>query len=344
MSRRIGVIGTGEIARVHMEAAAPLGWTVAGGCDINKDAARAFCEPFGGNVYENAQALLDDPSIDTVYLCTRHDSHEELGCAAIAAGKNVFLEKPVAFTAAGAKRLLAAHRKRPVPFAVGYNMRMAPATQRFCSLLKRNGAQVNAFKASMTGPPFMDGWASDPVQGGGVLVCQGSHMFDLLRYVLGSPAAAVCAATQHLGLRAEREPNAATLLVRLENGVCGTLLLHDRGTASFHAGTEGRMVSLTAYSPQGTFEMDAYGKVRWGTEDGFFEELPCPDRSQCVSWGYAAQAAEFARLLDEGVSRLCTVEQGAATAAAVEAARAAARLGVWTPVEQILMNEAEEHI
>jgi len=341
MTRRLGVIGTGEIARLHMEAVAPMGWRLAGGFDVNTDAARSFCGTFGGRVYESAQALLEDAQIDTVYLCTRHDSHVELGCAAIAAGKNVFLEKPMAFTAAGAARLLAAHRKRPVPFAIGYNMRMAPATQRFCALLKQHGAQVNAFRASMTGPPFMDGWASDPVQGGGVLVCQGSHMFDLLRYVLGSPVAAVCAATQHLGLAREREANAATLLIRLENGVCGTLLLHDRGTASFHAGTQGRMVNLTAYAPQGTFEMDAYGKVRWGTEDGFFEELPSADRSQCVSWGYAAQAAEFARLLDTGASRLCTAAQGADTVAAVEAARSAAKSGVWVPVAHASKNRAE---
>lgn len=334
MSRTIGVIGAGEIARMHMEAVGPLGWKVAGGYDVDKDAAQAFCETFGGRIYESAQALLDDPSIDTVYICTRHDSHAALGCAAIVAGKNVFLEKPAAITASGARQLLEAHLARPVPFAVGYNMRMAPATQRFCSLLKQYSVQVSAFKASMTGPPFMDGWASDPIQGGGVLVCQGSHMFDLLCYVLGSKVAAVCVATQHLELSAEREPNAATLLVRLENGVCGTLLLHDRGTASFHAETEGRMVSLTVYAPQGTFEMDAYGKVRWGTEDGFFEELPSPDRNQCVSWGYAAQAAEFSRLLDTGTSCLCTPEEGAATVAMVEAARAAAKTGVWTRIKQ----------
>lgn len=332
MIRRIGVIGAGEIARIHMEAISPLGWQVAGCYDVSKEAAGSFREAFGGRIYESAQALLEDETIDTVYLCTRHDSHVALGCAAIAAGKNVFLEKPMAMTASDAGRLLAAYQANPVPFVLGYNMRMAPATQRFCRLMKEHGVQAYTFKASMTGPPFMDGWASDPVQGGGVLVCQGSHMFDLLGYVLGGKVAEVCAATQYLGLGEEREPNAATVLVRLENGVCGTVLLHDRGTASFHAGTEGRMVSLTVYAPQGTFEMDAYGKVRWGTKDGFFEELPSLDRSQCVSWGYAAEAAEFSRLLDTGTSCLCTPEQGAAVAAAVEAARRSA--GTWTEVKQ----------
>ena len=102
------------------------------------------------------------------------------------------------------------------------------------------------------------------------------------------------------------------------------------------------MVGITAYAPQGTFEMDAYGKVRWGTAEGFFEELPSRDRSQCVSWGYAAQAAEFARLLDTGASQLCTLEQGVQTAEAVEAARAAAAQTQWVPVSRACDEKMEE--
>lgn len=335
MRRTIGVIGTGEIARLHMQAAAPLGWQVAGGYDLDTAAARAFCEAYGGKPYPSVQALLEDTRIDIVYLCTRHDSHVPLAAAACAAGKRVFLEKPVAMDLAGAEELYRAYRANSVPFAVGYNMRIAPATARLCELLRLHGARVQAFRASMTGPPFMDGWASDPQQGGGVLVCQGSHMFDLLRFVLGSPVESVCVDTQYLGLPCDREPNAATLLVKLENGVCGTLLLHDRGIPSFHADDEGRMVGLTVYAPQGTFEMDVYGKVRYGTEKGFFEELPSADRSQCVSWGYAAQAAEFARLLDTGTSKLCTLAEGLHTAAAVEAARISAKTMKWTPVKRV---------
>lgn len=342
MKHVIGVIGAGEIAHLHMKAVAPLGWRLAGCYDVDAERARSFCAVWGGRTYAGAQPLLEDPAIDTVYLCTRHDSHVSLCQAAMAAGKNIFVEKPVALTTGEARRLLAAHKAAPVPLAVGYNMRVAPATRRFCELLRTHGAQVSAFRASMTGPPFMSGWASDPVQGGGVLVCQGSHMFDLLRYTLGSPIASVCAATQHLGLDTAREPNAAVLLVKLENGACGTLLLHDRGTASFHAGQEGRMVGITAYAPQGTFEMDAYGKVRWGTAEGFFEELPSRDRSQCVSWGYAAQAAEFAKLLDTGASQLCTLEQGVQTAEAVEAARAAAAQTQWVPVSRACDEKMEE--
>jgi len=333
MKRNIGVIGTGDIAYLHMEAVAPLGWQIIGAYDINPSALQAFCVKNNCRPYKNADAILKDAQIDTVYVCTQHDSHVKLGCAAILAGKNVFMEKPPALTVSGAQELLKTHSTRPVPFVVGYNMRVAPATVRFCELLKMHGAQIEAFRASMTGPSFMEGWASDSIRGGGVLVCQGSHMFDLLEYVLGSPVVAVCAVTQHLSLDISREPNASMLLIRLKNDVFGTLLLHDRGCSSFHAGSEGRMANVVVYSPQGTFEMDVYGKVRWGTTEGFFEESPCMDCSQILSWGYAAEAKEFGKFIDSGETRLCTLEESIPTVEAIAAARISAQTMKWTLVK-----------
>lgn len=336
----VGVIGTGEIARLHIQAIRSLGWRIAGGCDTDPAAVKSFCKCCGGRVYPEVQQLLRDPEVDVIYLCTRHNSHPELCMAAMEAGKSVFMEKPAAMGMKQARELLACYRRHSVPVAVGYNMRVAPATLRFRVLLQEYGAQVKAFRASMTGPPFMDGWASDPVEGGGVLLCQGSHMFDLLSFTLGSPVAAICADAWHIGIDQAREPNAAMLLIRLKNGVCGTLLLHDRGNAHFHAGKEGRMVSLTAYAPEGTFEMDAYGGVRWGTSEGFFEEKPEPGASQCERWGYAAQACEFARLLETGKSSLCTLEQGVEVVQAVEAAKIAVKSMQWTPVKQARRESA----
>ena len=339
MTHRVGFIGTGEIARLHAAALARMeGWEPAAGYDANGETGAAFCRGVGCAQARSAEEIFEDGRIDTVYICTRHDSHAQLAAAACRAGKNIFLEKPVALTPQAARPLEEAYRENPVPLAVGYNMRVTPAVERLKALLKQHGARPDSFRASMTGPPFMDGWASDPAAGGGVLVCQGSHMFDLLAHVLGSPVAAVCAATQHLRLPKEREPNAAALLVKLANGVCGTLLLHDRGTAAYHAQNEGRMVNLTVYAPEGTFDADAYGKVRWGTQGGFFEELPSPDRSQLVSWGYMAQARAFARLLETGESPLCGLKEALRTARAVAAAKTAAQ-GGWAAVQYTAFNQ-----
>lgn len=335
MKRRVGIIGTGEIARLHAEALEALGWEIAGGYDIIPEVLENFCRAYHCPAYGGAREILEDSSIDAVYICTRHDSHVQLGIEAIEKKKTVFMEKPAALSLAEAKRLIQAYRKTPVIFTVGYNMRVSPALQRFMNLLAGNGAEIKAFRASMTGPAFMRGWASDPQQGGGVLVCQGSHMFDLLQYVTGSPVEAVCAVTDHLDIGTGREPNAAAILVRMKSGVTGTLLMNDEGTAGFHAGMQGRMVNITVYTGKGTFDVDAYGKVRWGTEDGYWEELPCPDSDPVRRWGYMEQAKYFARQLDGESSCLCTLEQAVQVAAVVEAARISAKTASWQPVEMI---------
>lgn len=336
MAHRIGFIGTGEIARIHARAIQSLdsGSRIVAAYDVNPEAVEGFCRTFGGEPCLSAQHMMDTDVIDTVYICTRHDSHADLAQKACLARKRVFLEKPVAMDFTQALSLRSVYEEYPVPLAVGFNMRVAPATLRFKEVLSRCAVQPESFRASMTGAPFMGGWASDPALGGGVLVCQGSHMFDLLVNIIGSPVEAVCAYTQHLAHPKLMEPNAANLLIRLENGLCGTLLLHDRGCRTFHVEPGGHMVNLTLYSPQGTFELDAYGRIRYATGESYVEELPAVSRDICQSWGYQRQAREFDGL-DLSTNLLCTLKDAVQTAAAVDAARLSAKDLGWIRVQEV---------
>lgn len=334
MGSKIGFIGTGEIAAIHAEALKRLdgGVVIMGGYDVAVKSAEGFCGKFGGKIYQNAESIIEDKEIDTLYICTRHDSHVGLSLAAIRAGKRIFLEKPIAMNLNDANALLKQYEQTPVPMAVGYNMRVSPATLRFKELIKEYGVKPESFRANMTATPFMSGWASDPREGGGVLVCLGSHMFDLITLLLNSPIKRLCAAVQHISLPESKEGNSATILLQLENGVCGTLLLHDRGIREFHVEPEGRMTNVTLYSPQGTFEVDVYGKVRYGTSKGFCEEITSGGRDQCRSWGYEQENAEFLKLLNGRRSELCTVEQAVKVAAAVDAARSSDYTQSWAEV------------
>lgn len=334
MSNKVGFIGTGEIAAIHAEAIKRLGGglSIAGAYDVLGTSAAVFCAKYGGRVYQDSESLITDKEIDTLYICTRHDSHVTLSLAAIKAGKAIFLEKPVAMNSKDAHMLLEQYEKTPVPMAVGYNMRVSPAALRFKELMGEYGVKPESFRANMTGAPFMSGWATDPKEGGGVLVGLGSHMFDLITHLLGSPIKRLCAAVQHISLPEIKEGNSATILLQLENGVCGTLLLHDRGCREYHVEPEGRMTNITAYSPQGTFDVDAYGKVRYGTSKGFCEEIPSGRRDQCSSWGYEKENAEFLKLLNGNKTELCTIEQAVRVADAVEAARRSNSKKSWAEI------------
>lgn len=335
MRNQIGFIGTGEIARIHADSILnlPLCWDIHGGYDLNRSACEAFHKNYGGKSYENPEDLISDPDIDTVYICTRHDSHARYGKMACEYGKNVFLEKPVAMDSGQAVQLLQVWNENPVPFAVGYNMRVAPSIIKLKEKLKQYKVIPEAFRVNMTGVPFMQGWAGDPKTGGGVLVCQGSHMFDLIMVVMGSLIREVCAEVLWLGQPCGLEPNGAVVLIKLENGVCGTLLMHDRGNESYHVAPGGGMVNITVYSEQGTFDADAYGRLRYGTEAGLCSMIPTGTDKVTERWGYQKETECFVRLTEGQGGPLCTLKQAVNTARVVDAARRSAAERKWVAVD-----------
>lgn len=327
--KKIGVIGSGEIALMHAQALRRQNAGFSAAYDVHADTLHTFCRETGAAPYAGVSEILGDAEIDTVFICTRHDSHVSLALDALKAGKTVFLEKPLALTAKEARPLLDLDPKQQKRLYVGYNMRHTPAMQKLRSLMLEHQVQSESFRANMTGAPFMSGWASDPTVGGGVLVCQGSHMFDLIANTLGSPVASVMAITRHVRLASERMPDMAALLVRLENGVTGTLLLHDQGSYAMHVDPDGSMVNLTIYSPQGCFDTDAYGAIRFG-DVKTISRIPAADAADRIhAWGYERQM----ELLLSDPKQLCNLSEAYQTAACVAAAARSAQSGQWESVK-----------
>lgn len=110
MTVRIGVIGTGAIGRDH---ARRINQVLAGGAvvalsDVNRAAAEAVRDEIAGGarVHDTGEALIADPGVDAVLVCSWGQTHEQYVLAAIAAGKPCFCEKPLATTAEGARRIV----------------------------------------------------------------------------------------------------------------------------------------------------------------------------------------------------------------------------------------------
>lgn len=326
--RRIGVIGSGEIALIHFEALRRQGASFTSAFDVNKETLQAFCRETGASPCACAEEMIADESLDTLFICTRHDSHVSLAYDALRAGKTVFLEKPLALSAREALPLFSLPKEQQERLYIGYNMRHTPAMLHLKQVMKERQVQVESFRANMTGAPFMSGWASDPRLGGGVLVCQGSHMFDLITSTLGSPIASVMADTRHVRLCEDRMPDMAALLLRLKNGVTGTLLLHDQGCYAFHVDPGAAMVNLTLYSREGTYDTDAYGTSCFA-DVKTFSNFPSADPADRVrAWGYEQQMDLFLNAPDQ----LCTLAQAIYVASCVDAAARSAQSGQWEDV------------
>ena len=147
--------------------------------------------------FENAttdnDAVFSSDEIDTVVITTRHDSHARLTCQALAAGKHVFVEKPLALThheldeveasmaAEGGRETKAQHlmvgfNRRFSPFAIRMRDYLATVAEPKCLIATINAGAI---------PP--EHWTQDLSQGGGRILGEGCHFIDLLRYLVGSP-------------------------------------------------------------------------------------------------------------------------------------------------------------
>ncbi|MEE1652059.1 Gfo/Idh/MocA family oxidoreductase [Brachybacterium sp. J144] len=206
---RIGVIGAGSIARIHLAAYRddPDSQLVAV-ADMNAERARAVADEFGApDAYGDPQQLLADPDIDAVSVCTWNDSHATWAIAAIEAGKHVLVEKPIARTLAEALEIQRVAEAHDVVVQVGFVRRHAPNCQVLKTFVDEGElGEIYYAKASCirrNGNP--GGWFADKeIAGGGPLLDIGVHVLDLAWYLMGSPkAVAVSGTTAHrLGNRA----------------------------------------------------------------------------------------------------------------------------------------------
>ncbi|MBA7508209.1 Inositol 2-dehydrogenase/D-chiro-inositol 3-dehydrogenase [subsurface metagenome] len=326
---RIGFIGTGEIANIHAECLTRMNNCSIVACyDIGLGSATSFSYKFGGNICSTSDEVIDNPNVDTVYICTHHDSHADLAISSLKKGKNVFLEKPLTLDSISAARVVAEYELSHSKMAIGFNMRTTPSIMRFKQLMKQHKVKVELFEASMASPPFMMGWACDEVLGGGVLACLGSHIFDLTTYILETPIIAINCVTKHIGVPNNVMPNCAIAIVKLKSGVLGSIMVHDRGCSGFHVEPQGKMAMITLFTGQGTFQAESYGKVRYSTGDNFFEEK-FGGYDQCELWGYYEENLQFMRCLEGHKTNLSTVYEAQKIVNIVESAAKAAQSGSW---------------
>jgi len=130
--------------------------------------------------------LLADPDVHVVYVATRHDLHYAFARAALEAGKEVFVEKPMTLVSAEGEELAALAAERGRLLSVGFNRRFSPHAARLKELLgSLAGPKTMLYRVNAG--PLPDGhWLLDPVQGGGRLLGEGVHFFDFLAWLAGA--------------------------------------------------------------------------------------------------------------------------------------------------------------
>lgn len=139
-------------------------------------------------------SVLSDKDIDSVVIATRHDAHASLTQAAIEAGKNVFVEKPLAIHMRDIDAIETALRAKgdAAPrLMIGFNRRFAPTSIKMKSLLDSVQQPKCIIATINAGALPVSHWAHDRDAGGGRIIGEGCHFIDLVRFFVGAPITAV---------------------------------------------------------------------------------------------------------------------------------------------------------
>jgi phthalate 4,5-cis-dihydrodiol dehydrogenase len=223
-----GIIGLGEIGRVHLASyQRARGARVVAVTDLDAGARRGAAAVAGAVDHRTVAELLADPQVDVVSVCVPHNLHLEIALAAIAAGKHVLLEKPMAVTVAQCDEIIAAAEDAGVTVGVSHNQLFYPPHIRARELIDSGvlGRSLMLRMRLAIGGKF-SGWRSDPAAtGGGLLFDAGVHRFYLARALFGE-VQEVSAMTD---LPPAQGENLAVVLLRFASGALGTI------EANYHA-------------------------------------------------------------------------------------------------------------
>ena len=200
MTVRAGIVGTGWMAAVHTEALRRIGIEVVGMVGSSPERTRAKANPLLPPAFDSLDVLLALPDLTAVHITSPNDVHASQAAAAIAAGKHVICEKPLAIDSAETADLVARASEAGVVNAVCFNLRHYPHNQHAAALVSA-GAIGDA--RLISGHYLQDwllletdwNWRLDAARQGNLRAVAdiGSHWLDLVQFVSGQRVVEVCA-------------------------------------------------------------------------------------------------------------------------------------------------------
>ena len=192
-----GIIGCGDVTEVKSGPAfnkVPNSSLVA---VMRRNAAKAedYAKRHGvSKWYDDAQRLIDDPGVNAIYIATPPDSHEEYTLRAFAAGKPVYVEKPMTINSASAKKMLQASLNAGIKLSVAHYRKAQPRFKKVKALLEaKEIGEVRMVNLQLVQPPQSsliaktdEFWRVDPaISGGGLFHDLSPHQLDLMQYFFG---------------------------------------------------------------------------------------------------------------------------------------------------------------
>lgn len=316
---RVGIVGTGFMARTHLEQYRHLNVDVV--AIASPSGPQPFIDRHGLDAegYTSVDRLCTEADVDFLDVCTPTDTHRELIDAAAASGIDVFLEKPIAGEIAAANAIARTVRESGITAMVGHVLRFHPAYERARSLVEAGEIGSPGVARATRLSPFPEwgtnDWYANRDRSGGVFLNLAIHDLDYLRSLWG-PVTRVFARRT----REERSEHGSVTL-RFENGAVGYIEASWAQPDSRELTSE---LELAGDQALIEFSTDADRPVQEFTSDDVTVESPLS------ADGYRRELAHFVECIETNSQPAVTIEDAIAAVRLALAASLSAERG--TPV------------
>jgi len=212
--------------------------------------------------------MLKNESINTVVIVTRHDTHSRFVSMALQAGKNVFVEKPLAITPEGLADVERTYSEsqmngKGLHLMVGFNRRFSPQIQKIKELLEPVKEPKVFLMTMNAGAIPADHWTQNLEVGGGRILGEACHFVDLMRFLAGSPIVSVQARRMGNCGSVPVTEDKAVITLGFEDGSLGSIHYLANGAASFPK------ERIEVFSAGRVLQLDNFRKLRGYNWPGF---------------------------------------------------------------------------
>ena len=268
--------------------------------------------------------VLKDEEVDTVFITTRHNSHANFVKESLQAGKNVFVEKPLAINHEQLNEIIAAYEDsssgkiRPT-LTVGFNRRFSPHTQAIKKAIGKDPGVLNIVATMNAGliPPQV--WVHDMKVGGGRIIGEACHYMDLCAYLAGSEIKSVC--MNSMGTDTQENTDNASILMKFRNGSNAVINYFANGSKSYSK------ERLEVFSQERVFVMDNFRTTTAFGAKGF-KKLKTK-----INKGHKAQFHTYIQRIKEGGEPLIAFDEMVNVTRASFAALQSLKEKKWIDVE-----------
>lgn len=321
---KFGLVGAGAIAQAYAQAFETCETAeMIGVADVRSEAAQALAERLGCPSYDSYQAMDDSSEIDAVIICTPPVTHEEIAIHFLENKIHVLCEKPLSIDSQSARRMVDAAQAAEVKLTMASKFRYVEDVVKAKSIVTSGIlGEIVLFENAFTARVDMSSrWNSNPkISGGGVLIDNGTHSIDIMRYILGPLAEVqVVEAKRIQGLTVE---DTVRIFAKSVSGVVGNIDL------SWSINKE-LDYYIRIYGSQGTISVGwKESKYRQTSSKDWIIFGNGYDKVQA----FRSQIENFAKAIRGEEKLLISSADGLASVEVIEAAYAALEKSKWTRV------------